>query len=252
MLKKFLLTTFSITLLVQQANAHCADGHCPPALLEGQVVMHPTDELSGLTCFPYKYKTTQDVEQTLGYLKPGTEVSSYVKPAPKVTYYTPKKKVIKQAKVKKAPVQESIVKDAYNDDIKPQSHYNTETKPEIQKEEVIQTPVQEEPTNTSSRASFIEFQEDDVELSATNTTIIENLINDLKASTTLVAKIHSYGYSSSGNSSEARRKSLQRAIKIRKFLIDNDISPSRISVNSIDDSGNTTNKVEIMLEDASL
>ncbi len=99
----------------------------------------------------------------------------------------------------------------------------------------------------ASRVANIEYAGSEVDMSAMNMGLLSSIVADLKNSQSLKAKIHSYAYSDSGNMSDARRISLQRAIKIRKHLIDNDISASRISVNAIEDSNNKMNKVEIQL-----
>ncbi len=100
----------------------------------------------------------------------------------------------------------------------------------------------------TTKVTNLEFSASEVDISPINIVTLSSLVSDLKASQNLKAKIQSYAFSDSGNISDARRMSLQRAIKIRKYLIDNDINPSRISVNAIEDSAARTNKVEIQLE----
>ncbi len=101
--------------------------------------------------------------------------------------------------------------------------------------------------SNSTKVANLEYTSNEVEMSVVNMATLSSVVSDLKSSQNLKAKIHSYAFSDSGNMSDARRTSLQRAIKIRKYLIDNDISASRISVNAIEDSNSRMNKVEIQL-----
>lgn len=99
------------------------------------------------------------------------------------------------------------------------------------------------------KVANIEYQSTEVDMSPTNFLALSSVVSDLKNTQHLKANIQSYAFSPDGNISEARRVSLQRAIKIRKYLIDNDINASRISVNAIEDSASRKNKVEIQLEE---
>ncbi len=101
--------------------------------------------------------------------------------------------------------------------------------------------------NNNAKVANLEYTSNEVEMSVVNMATLSNIVSDLKNTQNLKAKIHSYAFSDNGNMSDARRISLQRAIKIRKYLIDNDISASRISVNAIEDSNSRMNKVEIQL-----
>lgn len=101
--------------------------------------------------------------------------------------------------------------------------------------------------SNSAKVANLEYTSNEVEMSVVNMATLSSVVSDLKSSQNLKAKIHSYAFSDNGNMSDARRTSLQRAIKIRKYLIDNDISASRISVNAIEDSNSRMNKVEIQL-----
>lgn len=96
----------------------------------------------------------------------------------------------------------------------------------------------------------LNFSESEVDLSAQNMASVDKVIEDLKANATKNAKIESHAYVASGSTSDARRNSLQRAIKIRKYMIDKDIAPNRISVNAIEDANAKMNKVDISLEEA--
>lgn len=107
------------------------------------------------------------------------------------------------------------------------------------------------PSNTVSmgRITNLDYQEAEVDISATNTAILDQIAVDLKTSPTKNVRIQSYGYAKDANPTEARRNSLQRAIKIRKYLIDKDVNASRISVNAVEDVSNKSNRVEISFEE---
>jgi outer membrane protein OmpA-like peptidoglycan-associated protein len=94
----------------------------------------------------------------------------------------------------------------------------------------------------------LDFPEAETEIPATAMSMMQKTVNDLKANQSANVKIESYGYSSAGNAAEARRNSLQRAIKIRKFLIDNDIAASRISVDAVEATAEQGNKVQIIIQ----
>lgn len=101
-----------------------------------------------------------------------------------------------------------------------------------------------------SRMTALDYSETEVELSADNQAVLDQVATDLKSDTSKNIKIQSYGYSSVGNSSDARRNSFQRAIKIRKYLIDKEVNAARISVNALEDANNKLNRVEIMFEES--
>lgn len=291
MFKKVFFISSILAFTSHYAFAHCGNSECGQPLTQGQVRMHPVDDMSGYVCYPYQFQTQQDSVQTLGFLngshegvtephQPEVYKADVFSNSETTTQYKQKTKHKAKKKAKKkapAPKQEEVKKDAYNDDAKPQSHFNEkeiETKPVENKpvdvtpsqpidttpkpapmstqqepSAIIATPIAHPSNNSTSRATVLDFSEREVELSTDQTSILNSLVDDMKNTSDLVAKIHSYGFSTDGNPTEARRKSLQRAIKIRKFLLDKDVNPNRISVNSIDDSKNNLNKVEIMLED---
>lgn len=66
----------------------------------------------------------------------------------------------------------------------------------------------------------------------------------------LFVKIKSYTPNKAGRVSEMKRKSLQRAIKARKQLIEAGVSPVRISVNSVGSTDATTGRLELLLENS--
>lgn len=286
MIRKVIFLSTFLAFTTHYASAHCGDGQCGQ-LMGGDVKMHPVDELTGYVCYPYQYQTKQDASQTLGFLD-GNGVSEHyhkatdafsnsdlVEQKPIAKKHKPKKRKT----TKQKPAAEPI-KDAYNEDAKPQSHFQEKKieeitpapTPEVKATPMTQLPSAEQkpmstpelPTESTpapvatvapnnyygGRTAVIDFTEKEVELSPDQATALNSIADDLRNADGLVVKIRSYGHASDGNTSEARRKSLQRAIKIRKYLLDKDINPSRISVNSIDDSQNSLNKVEIMLENA--
>jgi outer membrane protein OmpA-like peptidoglycan-associated protein len=103
----------------------------------------------------------------------------------------------------------------------------------------------------STRMSALQYTDNDIELKAEHMAMLDKIIADLKSDASKTVKVQSYGFSKSGDAIEARRNSLQRAIKIRKYLIEKDVSASRISVHAIEDSSNTQNKVELQIESGS-
>lgn len=286
MIRKVIFLSTLLAFTSHYASAHCGDGQCGQ-LMGGDVKMHPVDELTGYVCYPYQYQTKQDAAQTLGFLD-GNGVSEHHHHAADAfsnSDIAEQKPVIKKQKPKKRKAKKQkpapeIVKDAYNEDAKPQSHFQEKKveeitpapTPEVMTAPMTQLPPAEQkpmslpelPTestpapvataapnnNYGGRTAVIDFTEKEVELTPDQATALNSIADDLKGADGLVVKIRSYGHASDGNTSEARRKSLQRAIKVRKYLLDKDINPSRISVNSIDDSQNSLNKVEIMLENA--
>ncbi|MCE2993429.1 MAG: OmpA family protein [Alphaproteobacteria bacterium] len=99
------------------------------------------------------------------------------------------------------------------------------------------------------RITDLSFAESELQLTATHTALLDKIIEDLKQHPAKHIKIQSYAFSSSTNASEARRNSYQRAIAVRKYLIDRDILATRISVNAFEDVNNKSNKIELTLED---
>lgn len=106
-----------------------------------------------------------------------------------------------------------------------------------------------QPSVMMGSATSLNFAENEVDLSAQSTATVDKVIEDLKANPNKNVKIESHAFVASGSTSDARRNSLQRAIKIRKYMIDKDIAPNRISVNAIEDANTKMNKVDITLED---
>ena len=102
---------------------------------------------------------------------------------------------------------------------------------------------------TVGRIAALDYSDSELEIAAQKQPVLDAIVDDMKKDPNKIVKIQSYGYSKDGNASEARRNSFQRAIKVRKYLIDREISASRISVNAIDDAANKLNRVEIMFEE---
>ncbi|MCE2992183.1 MAG: OmpA family protein [Candidatus Jidaibacter sp.] len=100
------------------------------------------------------------------------------------------------------------------------------------------------------RMATIDYSESSIDIPSEGVTMLEQIANDLKQNLSKNVKIQSYAFSKDGNATEARRNSLQRAIKVRKYLIDKGVSASRISVNAIEDINNKLNKVEISFEES--
>lgn len=104
-------------------------------------------------------------------------------------------------------------------------------------------------STTVGRITALDYTDSELEIAAQKQPVLDAIVDDMKKDPNKIVKIQSYGYSKDGNASEARRNSFQRAIKVRKYLIDREISASRISVNAIDDAANKLNRVEIMFEE---
>lgn len=104
-------------------------------------------------------------------------------------------------------------------------------------------------STTVGRIAALDYADTELEIATSKQPVLDAIVDDMKKDPNKIVKIQSYGYSKDGNASEARRVSFQRAIKVRKYLIDHEISASRISVNAIDDAANRLNRVEIMFED---
>jgi outer membrane protein OmpA-like peptidoglycan-associated protein len=95
----------------------------------------------------------------------------------------------------------------------------------------------------------LEYKESDLEILSNNIPLLSNIVDGMRSNPGQSIKIQSYAFNKDGNGSEARKVSFQRALNVRKYLVDNDISPSRISVNAVEDTNNKSNKVEIVLEE---
>ncbi len=105
-------------------------------------------------------------------------------------------------------------------------------------------------TISIGRLATLDYAESSVDIPSSGNVTLDQIVADLKQNPSKNVKIQSYAFSKDGNTTEARRNSLQRAIKVRKYLIDKDVSASRISVNAIEDINNKLNKVEISFEEA--
>jgi hypothetical protein len=79
------------------------------------------------------------------------------------------------------------------------------------------------------------FAEGDVDLNEDYEAPMANILHEVMSRPGAVVRIKSFGYVNSDNPTDSRRAALQRAIKVRKFLIENDINPTNISVNAVED-----------------
>lgn len=100
----------------------------------------------------------------------------------------------------------------------------------------------------SARISQLDYGVGDIELTGEQMQILDTIISELQDNPKKVVKLQSYSYVQSGNTVEARRNALQRAIKVRKYLIDKEVNASRISVNAIEDTAGHSNKIELLIE----
>lgn len=101
-------------------------------------------------------------------------------------------------------------------------------------------------SNAVGRMLAMDFSENELELSESQKTSLNQLTDDFRGGVNSMIKIHSYGFAKQGDVIESRRAALQRSIKIRKYLIEKGINPNDITVNVSDD--NTSNKVELTIE----
>ena len=103
-------------------------------------------------------------------------------------------------------------------------------------------------SNSLEGRTILEFNQTDVDLSNDHKTALLELAGKLKEQNNFMLKLQSYASVASSDIAEARRISLQRAIKARKFLIENDINPNNISVNAVEDNVNKSNKIQLTME----
>jgi len=92
------------------------------------------------------------------------------------------------------------------------------------------------------------FAEGDIELNDENKAAMTNVVMEIMSRPGATVRINSFGFVNSDNPTDSRRASLQRAIIVRKFLIENDINPNNISVNAVEDLAGRNNRVEILVE----
>lgn len=97
----------------------------------------------------------------------------------------------------------------------------------------------------------LDFSNGEVELSENIKASMQPIIENLQTDSKLVLKLHSFGFVENKGVAESRRVSLQRAIKVRKFLIENEVNPNSISVNATEDAANKSNRVELLIEKVS-
>ncbi len=171
-----------------------------------------------------KFVTRCDEEQTLGYLGDYEEV--YVPTDP-----TANEPESVTPMTHEAPDIISIDQDPYNFSIFNQIH-KWHRSHDLDKPSVY----------------HLVFAEGDVDLSDEKRVSMTNVIREIMSRPGANVFIHSFGYVSSDNTVDSRRAALQRAIKVRKLLIENDINPNNISVNAIEDLDGRNNKIEILVE----
>lgn len=100
-----------------------------------------------------------------------------------------------------------------------------------------------------SDSIVLEFQESEIDISSPNSNLLNKVVETFKANNNKNIKLQSFAYlKDQTNSIDARKTSLQRAIKVRKYLIDNGVNASHISVNAIEDINNKRNEIKISFE----
>lgn len=182
----------------------------------------------------YNYVTVCDQEQTLGVLNNPDKV--YVSTAPT----TQDTGIIQSKKL------EPIKQDTYTE-VKPMTH---ESKMNFDNHGVSNK------AHAHHRAEglveptvyVLLFAEGEIELNEENKMTVVNVTTELMNRPDTIARINSLGYVCSGSAADSRRASLQRALKVRKLLIENDINPNNISVNATEDLECRCNEIEIRVE----
>lgn len=122
---------------------------------------------------------------------------------------------------------------------------------DVSNESVQQDQAPKNLNNSMAAKETLKFDAKETDISNNHEAMLAQVADQLKIDPTKYVKVYSYSFSPDGNSREARRISLQRAIKVRKSLIDKDIQPNRITVKSIDDSNSRFNMVELELSNSS-
>jgi len=246
------------------------------------------DELRDVTCTEVAYSSVSDKIQTLGYIPSSTALPEarpvIVKEKPKKVHHKPTKRAAKNVdaynasnKKKNHSVEvDKSVTDNNMSDVDKAVSSNAVVNEPVQNKQVEQPvksasetahvaspkaaehvtpPAAPSPASSNNvvsvgRMATIDYSESSIDIPSEGVTMLEQIANDLKQNLSKNVKIQSYAFSKDGNATEARRNSLQRAIKVRKYLIDKGVSASRISVNAIEDINNKLNKVEISFEES--
>ncbi len=222
-------------------------------------------------CEDNKFTSARDKLQTLGYLPSGYELPKPTKPY-KAEHHHKKhaKKVHKPVKKESTAHKAEAMKAEVKSEVDSMKEALVE-KSEPAKKEASQAAASALPDNPGMKAgippvesaaesasasvvmeasrSSLNFAESELELSDANKDMLNKIASALKADAKKSLKVESYAYLASGAASDARRNALERAIKIRKYLIEQDISASRITVNAVEDVNMKMNKIDLILEE---
>lgn len=93
------------------------------------------------------------------------------------------------------------------------------------------------------------FEDLEVNFSDQDSAKVKTLAIEMLSNPNLMAKITSNCFDKNGNHAEARRVALQRAIKVRKILIDVGVNPNNVSVYATEDLELKANSLEVVLKD---
>jgi outer membrane protein OmpA-like peptidoglycan-associated protein len=109
-------------------------------------------------------------------------------------------------------------------------------------------PLKASQLTTTTINYVLEFYPDDVVLDDEHKKILQDLAQELRRYPDAKAKINSKAYIIGKGYADSRRAALQRAIAVRKFLIDLEVSPLSMSINAYEDLETKLNAVDIVLE----
>lgn len=210
---------------------------------------------SGVACSPYEYTSTKEITQLLGSLRDGTDVDSEINmlQAQKPKVHKVVKKRPKPVEVKHEEVMQESLPEVHTATPEVAKHPTPTVEIQLMEHPVAPAPKVEtkpEPQNHSAAESLqrltrLEFSKGMTELDSAHKLSLSSVGIDMKANQSLSIKVNSYAFAQGSELSEARRIALQRAIKVRKTLIEQDIAPTRISVSTFEQEGAGTDYIEL-------
>ena len=95
--------------------------------------------------------------------------------------------------------------------------------------------------------SIITFDSEGLMLNEENIKLLEEYANYLKTQHGMVLKVISHAHSDDDDLAKSRRMALQRAIQVRKQLLDFDLSPDNISIDAAEDMIKKSNEVNLVI-----
>jgi outer membrane protein OmpA-like peptidoglycan-associated protein len=113
----------------------------------------------------------------------------------------------------------------------------------------VSAPAADMPVTAATKSVAISFNDLEFAISDDDSAKIKTLAQDMLLNPNLMAKITSNCFDKNGNHAEARRVALQRAIKVRKILIDVGVNPNNVSVYAAEDLDLKSNNLSVTLRD---